>query len=531
MKKHLLLLALLFAVLSGYAQDFTINKNKVGAPISGAPNRMLSDKLYEAVSIVDAGAKANDPVTDTLGVQRALAMVSGAYVPPGRYILTSPIRVNGDFVLYGPPGGADRNSKNESSPNPNGPVFVYLGPDTDSCVFCVNAQSAHKVFASEFSVLVSPTFQGDPIKIKPPKWYSGVEEVPQITVQKIGFYRTVGGGITSGQSKSDAINIDLTDPTDPRALFGAVFDGLYAYNFGSVVKITAVNDPDGVGNWANGNTFRDIHAFQTFRLFDWKAGTDGVSTISQNHVSGCTIQPGGDGSGNQANGIIRFQGEVKQNTFVSVTPFDVTGPGVGWKHTGFVTSNPANANTYISCPGVQSITGIPKTVLNADYVEVANLNLNAGQLRLNGSTASADPFTIDGHQKRGTFTPSLRFGGGNTGLTYYAQVGRYTRVGDQMHFIINLTVNQRGSSTGSVTLEGLPKRIHGDESDVYLPLTFINSSSTLHSPSGELQGGDNKLLLKKAGGAGDTGYATMTHADIGDGTTIRIRGSYTCIVE
>ena len=56
----------------------------------------------------------------------------------------------------------------------------------------------------------------------------------------------------------------------------------------------------------------------------------------------------------------------------------------------------------------------------------------------------------------GSFTPSLKFGGGATGMTYGAQIGRYTHVGDQVTVYINFQLSAKGSSTGAATITGLP---------------------------------------------------------------------------
>jgi hypothetical protein len=55
-----------------------------------------------------------------------------------------------------------------------------------------------------------------------------------------------------------------------------------------------------------------------------------------------------------------------------------------------------------------------------------------------------------------TFTPTLRFGGASTGITYTTQVGRYVQVGKQVMVFIALTLTSKGSATGAATIAGLP---------------------------------------------------------------------------
>jgi hypothetical protein len=56
----------------------------------------------------------------------------------------------------------------------------------------------------------------------------------------------------------------------------------------------------------------------------------------------------------------------------------------------------------------------------------------------------------------GTFTPAFAFGGGTTGITYTTQTGRYTRIGDTVHFSLYVLMSNNGTSTGDWTITGLP---------------------------------------------------------------------------
>lgn len=60
----------------------------------------------------------------------------------------------------------------------------------------------------------------------------------------------------------------------------------------------------------------------------------------------------------------------------------------------------------------------------------------------------------DGRQ--GTFSPSVLFGGANTGLTYADRAGSYRVNGNRIYFTINISLSAKGSSTGTLTIGGLP---------------------------------------------------------------------------
>ena len=58
--------------------------------------------------------------------------------------------------------------------------------------------------------------------------------------------------------------------------------------------------------------------------------------------------------------------------------------------------------------------------------------------------------------EEGTWTPALLFGGGSTGITYSVQEGLYTRVGRQVTLTGRILLTNKGSSTGNVTVTGVP---------------------------------------------------------------------------
>src|SRR5215471_12660078 len=55
----------------------------------------------------------------------------------------------------------------------------------------------------------------------------------------------------------------------------------------------------------------------------------------------------------------------------------------------------------------------------------------------------------------GTFTPTLLFGGGNSGMTG-TFTGEYTQIGNRVFYTIAITLTAKGSSTGNASIGGLP---------------------------------------------------------------------------
>jgi hypothetical protein len=55
------------------------------------------------------------------------------------------------------------------------------------------------------------------------------------------------------------------------------------------------------------------------------------------------------------------------------------------------------------------------------------------------------------------WTPSLKFGGANVGMTFTAQIGYISRLGNgQVDAYFNIVLSAKGSSTGAATITGLP---------------------------------------------------------------------------
>ena len=60
------------------------------------------------------------------------------------------------------------------------------------------------------------------------------------------------------------------------------------------------------------------------------------------------------------------------------------------------------------------------------------------------------------HYEEGTWTPEISFGNTTTGQVYGAQVGRYTRVGNRCFVTCYVYFTNKGSSTGTARVGGLP---------------------------------------------------------------------------
>ena len=67
-----------------------------------------------------------------------------------------------------------------------------------------------------------------------------------------------------------------------------------------------------------------------------------------------------------------------------------------------------------------------------------------------------------GFDAKGTWTIGISFGGGVTGITYTANTGYYTKVGNLVTITGTLTLSSKGSDTGSAKITGLPFTVKND---------------------------------------------------------------------
>ena len=58
--------------------------------------------------------------------------------------------------------------------------------------------------------------------------------------------------------------------------------------------------------------------------------------------------------------------------------------------------------------------------------------------------------------EEGTFTPEIRIGGSTSGITNNSQVGQYTKIGRMVTLTGRVSISNKGSNTGAMTIAGMP---------------------------------------------------------------------------
>ena len=117
------------------------------------------------------------------------------------------------------------------------------------------------------------------------------------------------------------------------------------------------------------------------------------------------------------------------------------------------------SNTFIKEDGADTITFTTAGSERVRITQAGVLELTSGQLKFPASqVASSDANTLDDYEE-GTFTPVWSAGSGTLGtINYTSQIGRYTKIGDVVHFSISFYNGAFavGSGSGQARISGLP---------------------------------------------------------------------------
>ena len=142
-------------------------------------------------------------------------------------------------------------------------------------------------------------------------------------------------------------------------------------------------------------------------------------------------------------------------------------------------------------------------------------------LTFNGDTAAAN--ALDDYEE-GTWTMSVSFGGGDTGITYLARTGNYTKIGRQVTVSGYLALASKGSSTGDAQITGLPFTIGNSLANYSVPSLWLDDITFANVYSGYGVVNDTKLELYEFSEAGV--FSSLTNADFADTSRIMISFTY-----
>jgi hypothetical protein len=135
-------------------------------------------------------------------------------------------------------------------------------------------------------------------------------------------------------------------------------------------------------------------------------------------------------------------------------------------------------------------------------------------------SASSDANTLDDYEE-GTWTPGVTFSGGTTGLTYASQNGSYVKIGRFVYASFNLQLSNKGSSSGSVQVTGLPFTVSSSVGFGICTANTFSLNSTIQTVLQITNGGT--VMDLKSGGTD----SSLANTDFTNSTQIRATVVYT----
>lgn len=166
----------------------------------------------------------------------------------------------------------------------------------------------------------------------------------------------------------------------------------------------------------------------------------------------------------------------------------------------------------IACNGTESV-----------QFSANGITLTQGRITFPASQiASSDANTLDDYEE-GTFTPGIAFGGNAVGVAYTTQTGTYTKIGNRFLIDIVITLNDKGSSTGAVTVTGLPDTV-GALAPASVRLSALAAGlDAFHSGVFQVSTTTVPLQYVLAGG---TAITNLLDSDVSDTFQILISGQF-----
>lgn len=159
-------------------------------------------------------------------------------------------------------------------------------------------------------------------------------------------------------------------------------------------------------------------------------------------------------------------------------------------------SNTTNiVNSIVSSSNTNAITG-------AGTVVYGTLNFISSSKTINTTTQQ--------DTNGGNFTPDLKFGGVNTGITYTNRSGKFSRIGPVVFFEFTFLLSNKGAAVGTATIDGFPFTSAASDISV-VPCITGNTTFTGVSPMFiSFTGGTTSSTCVQGASAGVIGVFTNT---------------------
>ncbi len=146
-----------------------------------------------------------------------------------------------------------------------------------------------------------------------------------------------------------------------------------------------------------------------------------------------------------------------------------------------------------------------------------------GQLKFPATqNASIDANTLDDYEE-GTFTPVLSFDGNSTGITYNAQVGAYTKIGNKVTVMMVISLTSKGVQAGGCRIQNLP--FTNGSGTTIVPSILSANVTFANQISGYIANGANYIVVREMEEGGTVNY--ITNGNISNSSSFNVTVTYT----
>lgn len=124
----------------------------------------------------------------------------------------------------------------------------------------------------------------------------------------------------------------------------------------------------------------------------------------------------------------------------------------------------------------------------------------------------------------GLWTPTLKFGGASIGITYSIQTGQFEKFGAMVHVSGFITLTNKGSSTGLVTLESLPFTVLNNNGAYSAAAIYLNGVSFANQAFAFGVTNTNYIIFRESTEAGT--ITDLTNSDFANSSQVMVSLTY-----
>lgn len=147
--------------------------------------------------------------------------------------------------------------------------------------------------------------------------------------------------------------------------------------------------------------------------------------------------------------------------------------------------------------------------------------LSSGGITFNGDTAAAN--ALDDYEE-GLWTMGISFGGASVGVTYSANEGRYTKIGNMVTVTGRLTLTNKGTSVGDARITGLPFSVPNNNGFRAPATVNFNLVSFANQFQAIVQIASSDIVLAEITEAGS--YSGLNQSNFANNSVIDVQATY-----